>query len=109
MRLSDIIKQFSDLKIHAKRDLAVDYCELVFCSEDTARWEEVIINVLGPAIKPPKADPSKEDIRVTAAYGGIRADQTLFKKDFEGYSIIAMFWPWQDHAHATLKIATIAR
>ena len=37
----------------------------------------------------------------------VKAGQTLFKKDFEGHSIIAMFWPWQDQAHTTLKIALL--
>lgn len=105
MILRDIIERFGDLKIQAKRAITDAYCELVFYSKDTAAWEKVITDLLGPAVKPPRANPSREDLRITEAYGGIQAGQTLFKKNFEGYAVMAMFWPWQDKAHATLKIA----
>ena len=107
MKLSDVIEKFADLKIHAKRAATDDYYEAVFYSRDTAEWDKVIVNILGFAVKPSKDNPSKEDLRITDAYGGIEAGQTLFKKDFEGHSIIAMFWPWQDQAHTTLKIAIL--
>ena len=107
MKLSEIIERFGDLAIHAKRASADDYCELVFHSKDTAQWCKAITGVLGSAVKPSNIKPTKEDLRIADAYGGIQAGQTLFKKDFEGHSIIAMLWPWQDQAHTTLKIALL--
>ena len=107
MKLPDIIELFGDLKIHAKRAATDDYYEIVFYSKDTAEWDKAITNILGSAVKPPKMKPSKEDLRITEVYGGIQAGQTLFKKDFESHSIMAMFWPWQDQAHSTLKIALL--
>ena len=107
MKLPDIIGRFADLKIHVKRVTADDYYELVFYSDDTAQWDKVITSFLGSPVKPPKIKPTKEDLRISDAYGGIQAGQTLFKKDFEGHSIMAMFWPWQDRAHTTLKIALL--
>ena len=107
MKLSDIIGRFNDLKIHADRVATDDYYEIVFYSKDTAVWDKAITDALGPAVKPSKIKPTKEDLRITDAYGGIQAGQTLFKKDFEGHSIIAMFWPWQDQAHTTLKMALL--
>lgn len=107
MKLPDIISRFSGLKIHANRAATDDYYEAVFFSKDTAEWDKAIADILGAAVKPSKAKPSKDDLKITDSYGGIQASQTLFKKDFESHSIIAMFWPWQDRAHTTLKIAIL--
>ncbi len=40
-------------------------------------------------------------------YGGIRPDQTLYKKVFDKYVLIAMIWPWGDQQHMTLKMPLI--
>ena len=37
-------------------------------------------------------------------YGGIRKEQFLYNRAFEEISIMAMFWPWSDGAHITVKI-----
>ena len=109
MKLADIVARFADLEIHAKRTGDDNYCELVFFSKDTVSWDKVISGILGPAVKPPKVKPTKEDLRISDAYGGVQAGQTLFRKDFEDHSVIAMFWPWQDQARTTLKMALIKK
>ncbi len=92
-----------DLKIFEERTVSDDTGELVFFTDQKSEWESLVGELLGPAVKPEGQKPSRDDLQTTNEFGGIRADQTLFKKGFDGYSMIAMFWPWQDGQHTTLK------
>ena len=69
--------------------------------------EEVEMLVVLAAL--PGVDKTEIDLRVTEKYGGIGVNQTLFKKNGEADIVIAMFWPWQDGVHATLKIAAMPK
>ena len=95
--------------IHEKRRIEDDYCELVFYSKHTDEWQNIFKNILGAAVKPAGQKPSKEDIRLTESYGGVYGDQVLFKKEIPDYTLIAMFWPWQDNVHTTLKMALLKK
>lgn len=107
------MKEFMDrctgLEIYEKRKVADDYCELVFHNKDNSAWENIFVESLGSAVKPPKDKPTKSDSLITSDYGGINVGQTLFKKDFDGFTVIAMFWPWGDGSHTTLKIIRIKK
>ena len=107
--IKEIAKKISSLDIYEKRGITDDYCEFVFFTKDTALWEKALTGILGPAVKPPKAKPTKEDELLTKEHGGIYSNQTLFKKLFGGLTVIAMFWPWQDDIHTTLKVAVIKK
>ncbi len=109
MKPKDIIGRCSALDVCEKRSVTDDYCELVFYAKDTDAWGKALGGILGPAIKLPGARPSKEDLRLTQDRGGINIDQTLFRKDIGDAVIIAMFWPWRDSLHTTLKIALIGK
>ena len=105
MTLKEIVDQFGKLTVSETRTVTDNYCELVFYTKDTAEWEKVLAGILGPAIKPPKTRPGKDDLRMAEYYGGICNGQTLFRKDFDGVTIIALLWPWQDKTCTTLKLA----
>ncbi len=66
--------------------------------------EKIFTGFFGPATKPAPEKPSKEDAMLTEKYGGICAGQTLFKKDEPGFTVIAMFWPWQSEPYTTVKV-----
>lgn len=107
--LKDIIEQSNALKIHEKRSLGEDFYEIVFYNIDIDKWNKLFTDILGPAIKPAGVRPAKKDFYLTKDYGSIRDDQTIFKKEFDGFSVVAMFWPWQDNTHTTLKLYLIKR
>ena len=107
--IKEIFEKLSSLNIYEKRGITDEYCELVFFTKDTAEWEKILTGILGPASKPPKTKPTKEDQLLTKDRGGIHNDQTLFKKLLGGITVIAMFWPWQDDIHTTLKVAVIKK
>ena len=107
MTLKEIIEKCSILSIHDKRIITDEYNEIVFYNKDIDEWNKLFTVVLGPAIKPAGEEPTKFDLQLTKDYGGIYSNQTLFKKKFDDYTVIVMFWPWQDDIHTTLKIIRI--
>lgn len=109
MTLEEISGKYSHLDIYENRAASDEYCELVFYSKQTDEWNKAIANFFGPPIKPVKVRPTKQDISLTKEFGGVDDNQTLFKKEADGAVAIAMFWPWQDGAHTTLKIALLKK
>lgn len=107
MTIKDISDKLSSLKVYEQRELTDTYNELVFCNAEKDAWYAIIAEVLGPAVKPAGTKPAKDDLKLTDEYGGIFANQTLFKKAVDGVTVVAMFWPWQDDEHTTLKIALV--
>ena len=105
--LKDIAEQFNALEIYENRSLTDKYCELVFYSRDMDQWHRICTGIFDEAKKPAGVKPTKEDLSLAEKYGGIFIDQVLYKKDFDDSMIIAMFWPWQDTTHITLKIAVL--
>jgi hypothetical protein len=105
--LKEIVNKGAALRVYEKRCVSDTYCELVIHNEEVSAWEKILTDCLGPAVKPVRARPSREDAHLTKAFGGIRADQTLFKKVLSDATAIAMFWPWQDDDHTTIKIALL--
>ena len=105
--LNEIIERCSGLNVVTKRELTDEYGELVFSSKDIDKWRKILTDILGPAVKPEGVKPAKENKKITSDYGGIRRDQTLFRKEFDSVVIIAMFWPWSDGESVTLKLACL--
>lgn len=105
MTLKDILNRCGELGIHEERCVNDEYCELVFYNRDIVKWNELFADILGVARKPKGISPSKEDLNLTKASGGIRIEQTLFEKKFDTGTVIAKFWPWRDDIHITLKMA----
>lgn len=109
MDLDQIISQCSHLKVCETRTSTDVYKELVFLSQETGQWDQVLSTVLGPAVKPAGTSPSPEHSKITEQYGGIYDDQVLYMKEFEQDMVVAMLWPWQDNSHTTLKMALITQ
>ena len=109
MTLQEILGQCGGLGVYEKREASDDYSEVVFFSKEKDAWDKILADLLGPAIKPTGAKPTKEDLSITDDFGGIYNDQTLFKKEQDDATILAMFWPWQDTVHTTLKLILLKK
>lgn len=107
--LADIIEKISILKIYEKRAKREDYCEIVIYNKDNDQWKSLLAEMLGEEITAAKRNITEEDFLVTKIYGGIGGNQSLFRKKFENQTLIAMFWPWQDNEHTTLKMIVVKR
>ena len=109
MTLKEIVAKCSGLDVHEQRDAEEEYSELVFFSKDTEAWVKVLAEDLGAPVKPVGTEPTEEHSKLTDEFGGIFANQILFKKEFDNSIVLAMLWPWQDKTHTTLKLALLKK
>lgn len=109
MTLREIIERCSMLRVQERRHQDETYGELVFYKEEINEWHRILSEVLGPAVKPAGIRPTKDLVDLTKEYGGIRTGQTLFVREFDDVTVMAMFWPWEDGLHATLKITLLEK
>jgi|TARA_B100000315_G_C14475255_1_gene540295 hypothetical protein len=107
--LKEILKKCNELNVYEERAADNNYFELVFYTKEADQWNKLFDEILGPVAKPSGKKPTPADLELTKEYGGIFDNQTLFKKDFEEGTIIAMFWPWQDAVRTTLKVSLIKK
>jgi len=109
VKLQEIVEKFEKLDIYEKRVANERYTELVFFSKDVKAWLKVFTEFLGPPVKPQGLQPTPADIILTKEYGGLWESQTLFKKDDTDRVVFAMFWPWDDGEHITLKVVSLKK
>ncbi len=109
MTIQEIAARYKDLEVSERRSEKEDYAELVFLNKDAARWDLVLTELFGAPVKPKGKKPSREESALTDSYGGVQANQVLFKKDCDNGTALAMLWPWQDNAHTTLKIILLKK
>jgi len=102
-----ILEKCELLEIKRKKKIKPDYVELVFYARDTAEWMTLLTGIFGKAVKPKWQKPTGRDRKCTKKFGGIRPNQTLFIKDFNNYTVLAMIWPWKDKTLSSLKIPLI--
>jgi len=105
--MREILERINGLDICTERKREDKYCEVVFHAKDLRCWNSLFTELIGPASKPAKAKPTEEQTCMTSKYGGIYQGQTLFSREYDDGTIIAMFWPWQDAGYTTLKVAFI--
>jgi hypothetical protein len=104
MLLTQVFDQLQGLDIYEKRTATDELVDVVFENQHAAAWKERLVALLGPAIKGEGEKASAHANKITKAFGGIRPEQTLYYKDFGGYAVMAMFWPWQNGKCTTCKI-----
>jgi hypothetical protein len=109
MRLNEILESCNHLETFEKRCMTDDFVDVVFNNEDLSEWYRILSTHLGEPRKPKGKTPNAKDLKLTSKTGGIRVDQTLFEKEFEGDTVIAKFWPWQDDRHTTLRMALLVK
>jgi hypothetical protein len=109
MTLREILDRCSLLEVEERRHQKEAYSELVFHNKDINEWHRILSEALGPPAKPAGKNPTKDLLRLTQEYGGILTGQTLFAKEFDDITVIAMFWPWGNGKHTTLKMAVLEK
>jgi hypothetical protein len=109
MSLKGILEEFSMLSVYEVRRATDEYVEIVFYNKKRNEIDHVLQRTLGPPRKPAGSEPSRDDLNLTREYGGIWLNQTLFVKASEGCAVMAMYWPWEDEVHTTLKMACLKR
>lgn len=109
MEIKEIIERCKEFEVFQQRKVNDNYAEIVMYTEGILKWSMIFNEILGIPVSPAGFNPTPEDTQITKDYGGIFAEQTLYKKDFPENTIIAMFWPWQDGKRITVKVAILAK
>lgn len=107
--IKEIVARCKGFEVYEERKVSDDYAELVMYTKEIDKWSEVFNEMLGGPVSPAGSTPSDDDVQMTQEYGGIFANQTLYKKEFPENTIIAMFWPWNDGDRITIKLASIVK
>ena len=107
--MNELIEKILTLNIFDKRVVSEDYDEVVIFNNQIDHINSILQDYFGEPVKAAGAKPTKDDLRATSDFGGLWMDQTLYKKQQQDITEIAMLWPWQDNVHTTLKIARIKK
>ncbi len=86
------------------REDSSDKLEFVVLTPQLALVSQILSDYFGVPVKPAGANPSGQSKELTENFGGILKRQTLYYIENEGYSNLAMIWPWSDETCATVKI-----
>ncbi|OGX34355.1 MAG: hypothetical protein A3C36_07605 [Omnitrophica WOR_2 bacterium RIFCSPHIGHO2_02_FULL_52_10] len=106
MNLKQLTAQFCHLRVNEKRTSSPGYEEWVIYAEDLGKWNRILSDLLGPAVKPKGEKTTQEAFALTVKFGGILEDQILYHKKIGGVSVVAMLWPWKNNVHVTIKMAS---
>ena len=109
MTINEIFAKGSGLPVYENRSINGDYGEFVIFSKDKGVWEKMLSEIYGGPVKPAGQKPSRDDVAATKNYGGVRDNQTLYRKDTETQMLLAMFWPWSDNMYITIKLAALKK
>ncbi|MFC1708803.1 hypothetical protein ACFL2J_01910 [Candidatus Omnitrophota bacterium] len=109
MTLKEILDKCGSLEIAQRRSIEDENAEIVVYNKDISEWDKLLTDILGAAIKPAGVEPSEDYTALAKDHGGIYKKQTLYKKDFDSGSVMAMFWPWQDNIRTTLKMIVLKK
>lgn len=97
------------LAINQLRHVSDNYEELVFYTQDTDKWIIVLSEFFDPPVKPCGEEPTSQQEKLAKDFGGIYDEQTMFHKVDGKSTVIALFWPWRDGVHTTLKMAMVKK
>lgn len=109
MKIDDIIQKCMQFEIYQQRTVSEDYAEIVMYTKEIFKWKIIFDEIFGEPASPAGIKPTKEDLELTHAFGGLFDDQTLYAGEIDGQRIIVMFWPWQDGKRVTIKIAFLKK
>ena len=93
-----------ELSPSEKRGQTDEFLEAVFLNTSLSKLNKVLEEFLGEALKPADAPANSQARDAAKPYGGIYVNQTLYRKELQDRTAIAMLWPWGNNTHTTLKI-----
>ena len=104
MDFSELKKQVQGVNFGEIRVDAENCFEAVTTNEDMGTLTALMEKFLGPPAFPSAAPLSSAMQTTIKNYGGISDGQTLYYLSQGNSAVFAMFWPWGDKTHVTLKL-----
>src|SRR3989338_7282215 len=100
----ELVQELKKLPLEETRNDSEEGFEFVIKKSAFKKLDPLLQSFFGKVFKDAGAKPDQEAANLTAPYGGIYENQTLYvKKDATGF-FLAMIWPWGDGVLATVKI-----
>ncbi|HLD50406.1 MAG TPA: hypothetical protein VJC08_04340 [bacterium] len=109
MIYSEFIEEIKKIKFLEKRVDSPNLLEFVINQEQLNTLTPMLQSYFGLPLKPAGQAPSREANTYSAAYGGIKKNQTLYYLDPGAVNHCALLWPWSDGKWITVKIAQVPK
>lgn len=109
MTFEELLRQMRGLRLEENRAAEADYCEVVIAKPQLEGLAAVLKEYFGAPLKPEGAQPTAEASLASAAYGGIRRDQTLYHRSGTSGQEVALLWPWGSGERVTVKIIRVGK
>jgi hypothetical protein len=104
MNFPELLSEVDRLKCAEKRAKTDCYLEAVVTQTECQPLAAILGVYFGTPLKPAGAMPSGDAGRYSKPYGGVRRDQTMYYRKSEGFTDVALLWPWGDGNSVTVKI-----
>ena len=102
--LKQLIESIKKLPLEEIRTDSPEGFEFVIKKTAFKKLDPLLQSFFGKVFKDAGQEPTQEATRLTAPYGGIYENQTLYVKQDAACIFLAMIWPWGDGVLATVKI-----
>ena len=104
MTFEELLKQIKKLPIAELRFDFPSSIEAVVRSNVTEQLQQLLNSFFGQPIKPADKAVPRELAERLEEFGGLRANQTAYCVERDGFFYYAMLWPWSDRTFITVKI-----
>lgn len=109
IRFSELKEQVKNFRLTALRSEEETYFEAVIQNELVQELAGKLKVYLGAAVFTGGEKLADNVKKIINQFGGINPGQTLYLLQENDTVILAMFWPWQDRLHTTLKMALLTK
>jgi hypothetical protein len=104
IHFTDVKAQIKAIGFETLRTESDAYFEVVFLKNKLGEYTAALDGVFGKILWP-SDNPIAPDVKaVIAQYGSVMPGQTLYAAQEGSHVLFAMFWPWGDREHITLKM-----
>ena len=102
--LKELVQEIKKLPLEEIRNDSEEGFEFVIKRAAFKKLDPLLQSFFGKVFKDAGQKPDQEATNLTASYGGIYDNQTLYLKKDSQSIFLAMIWPWNDGVLATVKI-----
>ena len=104
MNFLELLDEVKKIKSDHRRISTADFFEMVIEWTELAALTKILKSFFGEPRKPVDVCPNDEVESITAPYGGIWQNQTLYYQENEKEFYMVMLWPWTDGMLITVKL-----
>lgn len=104
MTFDEVVEQIKKIESEHRQTDIKGYFEMVVAWKSLGELTRILKSFFSQPYKPSDIWPTEEAQMLTAPYGGIRENQTLYYSLIGSEFYMAMLWPWADGMLITVKL-----